>query len=105
MKLNIVNFLKIAVLSVWFAGFLFAQEGSGAAAQADKAPSQQTQTVNINTADSETLQTLPRVGPVLAERIIAYRTEKGGFKTLEELKEVSGIGEKTFERLRPLISL
>jgi len=60
--------------------------------------------VNINTADSEELQTLPGVGPVLAERIITYReAHKNGFLHLEELMEVSGIGEQIFERIREMI--
>ena len=56
--------------------------------------------VNINTADSEELQTLPGIGPVLAERIIAHReTRANGFLHIEELMEVSGIGEHVFDRI------
>jgi competence protein ComEA len=62
-------------------------------------------TVNINTADAEELQRLPGVGPAIAGRIIGYRDEVGRFQTLEDLKEVKGIGEKTFAKLRPLITI
>lgn len=61
--------------------------------------------VNINTADSETLQTLPGIGPVLAGRIIDHRNEHGRFTTIEELIYVKGIGDATMEKLRPLITI
>ncbi len=59
--------------------------------------------ININTADSSQLQRLTGVGPSTAEKIINYRKEYGGFKTIEDIKNVSGIGEKTFEKLKNLI--
>lgn len=57
--------------------------------------------IDINTADSSLLQTLPGVGPVTAESILAWRAEHGTFSTIEELMEVSGIGPRTLEKLRP----
>lgn len=59
--------------------------------------------IDLNTADSSQLQELPGIGAKKAQAIIAYREEKGFFKTVEEVKEVSGIGEKTFEALEGLI--
>lgn len=59
--------------------------------------------ININTADSNELQRLTGVGPVTAEKIIAYRSEYGKFSKIEDLMNVSGIGEKTFEKLRNYI--
>ena len=61
-------------------------------------------TVSLNAADPATLETLPGVGPVLAQRIVEWRTAHGGFTSVDELTEVSGIGEKTFEQLRPLVT-
>jgi competence protein ComEA len=61
--------------------------------------------VNINTADSETLQTLPGIGPVLAGRIVEYREEHGPFTIVGNLTAVKGIGEATLEKLRPFITL
>ena len=59
--------------------------------------------ININTADEAKLMELPGVGQVTAKNIIAYRTEHGAFKSIEDIKNVSRIGEKTFDRLKDLI--
>lgn len=56
--------------------------------------------VDINTADAQQLQTLKGVGPALAERIIAYREEHGPFTCVEDLLQVSGIGEHTLEQFK-----
>ncbi len=61
--------------------------------------------VNLNTATLEELDTLPGIGPVLAQRILDYRALAGGFTSVEELTEVSGIGEKTYEDLRNLVTV
>ena len=59
--------------------------------------------VDLNTADQATLETLPGIGPALAGRIIAWRDEHGGFTAVEDLLEVSGIGETRLEDLRPRV--
>lgn len=59
--------------------------------------------ININTATQEQLENLPGVGPSTATKIIAYRKEKGKFSKIEEIKEVSGIGESKFATLKDLI--
>ena len=61
--------------------------------------------VNLNTADQATLETLPGVGPVTAESILAWRTDNGGFTAVDELLEVDGIGEATLADLAPLVTL
>ncbi|WP_218624952.1 helix-hairpin-helix domain-containing protein [Sporosarcina sp. E16_3] len=61
--------------------------------------------VNINTADETELMTIPGIGPSKAAAIVQYRTDKGSFKSPESLMEVSGIGEKTFEKLEPKITV
>ena len=61
--------------------------------------------VNINTATAEQLAYLPGVGPKTAEEIIAYREANGAFKKLTDLMQVKGIGDKTFERLQPYITI
>ncbi len=61
--------------------------------------------VNLNTADLTTLETLPGVGPVLAQRILDWRTEHDRFTSIDELGEVSGVGEKTFAQLAPKVTV
>jgi comEA protein len=61
--------------------------------------------VNLNTASAAQLDTLPGIGATYAQRIIDYRNTHGGFKSIEEIKNVKGIGDKTFEKLRELISV
>ncbi|MEV5544706.1 ComEA family DNA-binding protein [Streptomyces sp. NPDC052309] len=59
--------------------------------------------VSLNTATADQLDTLPGVGPVLAQHIIDYRTRHGGFRSVDELREVNGIGERRFADLRNLV--
>lgn len=59
--------------------------------------------VNINTAGVDELQLLPRVGPALADRIIAFREANGPFRNVDEILAVKGIGESSFEKLKPYI--
>jgi len=61
--------------------------------------------VNINTADAAALETLPRVGPAMAARIIAWRDENGRFTAVEDLMSVTGIGEKTFDAMKDLVTV
>ncbi len=61
--------------------------------------------VSLNTADVTALDTLPGVGPVIAQRIVDWRTEHGRFTSVDELAEVSGIGEKLMAQVRPLVTL
>lgn len=61
--------------------------------------------VNLNSADETELQTLPGIGPSKAAAIIEYRETNGSFKTIEDLKSISGIGDKTFEKLQESISV
>lgn len=61
--------------------------------------------VNLNTADAAQLDTLPRIGPAMAERIIAWREANGRFTSVEDLLAVSGIGDKMLESLRDLVSV
>jgi competence protein ComEA len=61
--------------------------------------------VSLNSADVAALDSLPGVGPVLAQRIIDWRTEHGRFTSVDELGEVSGIGDKLLAQLRPKVTL
>ncbi len=59
--------------------------------------------VNLNTATATELERLPGVGPAMVTRILEYRQKNGGFKKIEELMNIQGIGEKRFLELRPQI--
>ncbi|NNF57700.1 MAG: helix-hairpin-helix domain-containing protein [Rhodothermaceae bacterium] len=59
--------------------------------------------MNLNTADAALLQRLPRIGPALAGRILAYRQNVGPFRRVEEVVNVRGIGEKTLEKIAPYL--
>ena len=89
--MNIVpRALRALLLSaLLLAGQAFAAEGS----------------VNINTADAATLETLPRIGPAMSARIIAWRESNGRFTTIDDLMSVTGIGDKTFDGLKDLVTV
>ena len=61
--------------------------------------------VDLNTATVDQLDSLPGIGPVLAQRIIDWRTAHGGFRSVRDLDQVSGIGDSTFAELEPLVSV
>ena len=61
--------------------------------------------INLNTATADDLQKLPGVGSATATRILEYRQKSGGFKKIEELMNIQGIGEKNFLRLKPLVTI
>ncbi len=61
--------------------------------------------VDLNTADQPALESLPGIGPRTAELIVEYRNRTGGFKKVEELMNIKGIGERTFLRLRELVRI
>jgi len=61
--------------------------------------------VNLNSASQAQLETLPGVGAAAAKRILEYRQKNGGFKKIEELMNVKGIGEKSFLKLKPFITV
>lgn len=61
--------------------------------------------INLNTATLEELQKLPRIGPKVAQRILDFRKQNGKFNKIEEIMKVRGIGEKTFARMKDMITV
>jgi competence protein ComEA len=86
-----------------FASPTFAIPTQQAAPAAAAAPSKPA--INLNSATVEQLETLPGIGRKTAERIIEFRTKSGGFKRIEDLMNVKGIGEKSFLKLKPLVAV
>ncbi len=95
----LVTRLMILSLVIGSAAPLDAQQTAAPASQAAAA------LVNLNTATPAQLATLPGVGPKTAELIVEHREKNGGFKKIEELMHVKGIGEKSFLRLKELVTV
>jgi competence protein ComEA len=102
MRISLVNALAICGALLITAPIVSAQTEQAAPA-ASAAPAKPT--LNLNTATLEQLETLPGIGRKVAERILEHRTKSGGFKRIEELMNVKGIGEKSFLKLKPLIAV
>jgi comEA protein len=78
----------------------------GAAALQDTKPAMTAPALlNLNAATAADLEKLPGVGAAMAARILEYRQKSGGFKKIEELMNVQGIGERNFLRLKPLVTV
>ena len=95
--------VHVMVLSLVFAaaGALTAQENAPPAATARAAST----LVNLNTATPAQIATLPGIGPKMAQLIVEHREKTGGFKKVEELMQVKGIGEKSFLKLKELVTV
>jgi competence protein ComEA len=94
-----IALVLITFLSLGAAATAFAQD-------APKPPSSSGGTmINLNSATVPQLETLPGIGRSTAERIVEYRQKSGGFKKIEDLMNVQGIGEKSFLKLKPLVTV
>jgi competence protein ComEA len=91
------------VLALLFAGIGHAQDRGMGSGTSKPGKATASAPVNLNTATAADLRTLPNVGPATAARIIEYRQKNGGFKKIEDLMNVKGIGEKSFLKLKPMI--
>jgi competence protein ComEA len=91
--------VALVVAAVWAMPVEVAAQGAAPAARASAAP------VDLNTASAAQLASLPGIGVVTAERIIEYRDKNGGFRKVEELMNVRGVGEKSFLKLKPIVTV
>jgi competence protein ComEA len=96
----ISTFAHLTLVFAMLLAPIAAQAGQDAAAKA--APSA---VVNLNSATTAELETLPGIGPRAAQRIVEFRTKNGGFKKVEDLMKIQGIGERSFLKLKPLITV
>jgi competence protein ComEA len=101
MRTSIATVLAICgTILIASPGFSATTQQSPAAPAAAAKPA-----INLNAATVDQLETLPGIGRKTAERIIEYRTKSGGFKRIEDLMNVKGIGEKSFLKLKPLVAV
>lgn len=99
MRISLLSALAICGALLFTAPATAAAQSTESQAAAPAKP-----TINLNSANLDQLESLPGIGRKTAERIIEHRTKSGGFKRIEELMNVKGIGEKSFLKLKPLIS-
>src|SRR5262245_59513871 len=76
-----------------------------AAAPAKAAPAAEARPIDLNTADTAALESVPGIGKSLSERIVAFREKNGPFQSVDDLLKVQGVGEKSIQKLRPYLTV
>jgi len=104
----LLMFLAVAAMAVIPAAAAQQAKSPAPAAKStrtSKAAAAPTSPINLNTATQAQLESLPGVGPKAAQRILDYRKQNGNFKKIEDLMNVKGFGEKTFLKLKPMLTV
>ncbi len=96
---------RILIAAIAAIALSAAAAGAQGRATAPKTTATAVAPVNLNTATLDQLATIPGIGAKTAERIIEYRKTNGGFKKVEDLMNVRGVGEKSFLKMKPLITV
>src|SRR6266850_8412371 len=97
-----IRMMIVALAAVALSAIPLSAQGS---APAQKVTATAAAPVNLNTATAVQLATIPGIGAKTADRIIEYRQKNGGFKKVEDLMNVRGVGEKSFLKMKPLITV
>lgn len=105
LRRNVLTSLVAIVAFVMGTMTLEAQGQTSAASKKTPAGPTAAAPLNLNTATGAQLETLPGIGPAVAARILEYRQKNGNFKKIEELMNVKGIGEKSFLKIKALITV
>jgi len=105
MKLQIRLASSLALCAALFVSALPVAAAPAAAEGKEAKEGKKSTLVNINAADAGQLGLLPRVGPSVAQRIVDYRKKNGAFKSTDDLMLVQGIGEKTYQLIKPYVAL
>ena len=100
-----IRMMTAIVLVLGLVAAASAQEAARPSAKATTASASSGTPINLNTATVAQLETLPGIGKSTAERILEYRQKNGGFKKVEDLMNVRGVGEKSFLKLKSLITV
>jgi competence protein ComEA len=99
-------FMVLAILALALPASAQQKPANGSSrSSAKSAAAVPTTPVNLNTATEAQLEALPGIGPKVAQRIVEYRQKNGAFKKIEDLMNVKGIGEKSFLKLKPMLTL